>query len=50
MFVTERNAPSDARPVGGSESVSGEDEYIPRKGVVVRPNFRRNDYVSRSSI
>ena len=33
MFVTERNAPSDARPVGGSESVSGEDEYIPSKEV-----------------
>ena len=41
MWVTPRNTPSDARLVGGSGSVSDEDEYTPRKGVVVRPNFDR---------
>ena len=33
MCVTARNIPSDARPVGSSRSVSGEDEYIPSKEV-----------------
>ena len=50
MWVTPRNTPTGARLAGSSGSVSDEDAYIPRKGVVVRPNFRRNDDVSRSSI
>ena len=50
MYVTVRNTPSGARLAGGSGLVSDEDEYTPRKGVVVRPNFIRNDDVSRSNI
>ena len=50
MYVTVRNTPTGTRLACSSGSVSDEDEYIPRKGVVVRPNFARNDDVSRSNI
>ena len=40
MYVTVRNTPTGARLACSSGSVSDEDEYIPRKGVVVRLNFK----------